>query len=211
MSFYKIIDCFINSIYVMKLGSLNKSNKMIDHYTVRTNNHIDCVRRCIDALVSVHPEELAQLSDRKSLHDLSKWEEPEFTPYIFLTWKHKCTDDGIDFVVPENVDIQEATWHHVSTNPHHPEYWDKNATKMSINPKNRDEPPENPVDATGMDKISLSEMVCDWHAMGLERDNTSKSWADKNVNIRWLFDDDQIKMIYEWIEDLTNKDLSFNG
>ncbi len=142
------------------------------------------------------------------MHDDSKWEDPEYTPYVWLTWRYKCKDDGIELELPDGMDerIQKATWHHITVNKHHPEYWDDNASfESNLNSKDRDKPPENPVDATKMDDISLAEMVCDWNAMGLERGNTAESWADKNVNVRWLFTDDQVENIYKWIKDLEDK------
>jgi hypothetical protein len=39
-------------------------------------------------------------------------------------------------------------------------------------------------------------------AVSKERGNTPKSWADKNVNIRWKFNDDQKDLIYELIENV---------
>jgi len=191
----------------MNLGMINITDEMVDHYENRTQDHITCVRNCINHLMDKNPN-LESLRSRVSLHDLSKWKEPEYTPYIWLTWRYKCKDDGIELELPDGMDekIQRATWHHITTNPHHPEYWDQDAEfEDSLNKRDRDKPPEKPIDATKMDDISLAEMVCDWNAMGLERGNTSKEWADKNVNVRWLFTDDQVEKIYKWIGDLVDK------
>jgi len=57
------------------------------------------------------------------------------------------------------------------------------------------------VDAMKMDNLDIAEMVCDWCAMSEERGNTPMQWADKNVNVRWKFTDEQKDLIY----DLMNK------
>lgn len=201
----------------MKLNIINEksdeksdeiTDEMINHYKKRTNDHINCVGNCIAHLCNKNPDIANELIKRKDTHDLSKWDEPEYTPYIWLSWRHKNNNDGIELKLPNGVneEIQKATWHHVTTNSHHPEYWDDEAKfEDSLNHKDRDKPPNKPINATSMDDISLAEMVCDWNAMGLELGNTAKSWADKNINVRWLFIDGQVDKIYKWIEDLEDK------
>lgn len=199
----------------MKLKSLNLSEnsgmitkEMADHYKKRTNDHINCVANCIEHLCSKNPEIADELIKRKNSHDLSKWEEPEYTPYIWLTWRYKCKDDDIELELPNGMEdmIQKATWHHITSNPHHPEYWDDEANfEDNLNHKDRDKPPSKIINSTTMDDTSLAEMVCDWTAVGLERGNTAKSWADKNVNVRWKFTNNQIEKIYKWIDDLNDK------
>ena len=56
------------------------------------------------------------------------------------------------------------------------------------------------VDASEMTRLDIAEMVCDWCAVSEERGNTPKSWADKNVNVRWEFTDEQKDLIYELID-----------
>jgi len=56
------------------------------------------------------------------------------------------------------------------------------------------------VDATKMSDLDIAEMTADWAAMGEERGNSPKEWADKNVNKRWKFTKDQEKLIYELIK-----------
>ena len=56
------------------------------------------------------------------------------------------------------------------------------------------------VDATKMPDLDLAEMIADWLAVSEERGTDPKDWADKNVNIRWKFDDEQKDLIYELIE-----------
>ncbi|MFW6130266.1 MAG: DUF5662 family protein [Atribacterota bacterium] len=182
-------------------------NKEMKNYFInRTNNHINCVRRNIDYLVAKN-DDLKELLDRKLDHDNSKFIDPEFIPYIYITWNYKCKDDGIDFDIPNDIKnkMDDATNHHINEDKHHPEYWDKNFNK--INTDDRDEMPDKSVNAEKMDDISLAEMICDWHAVSLERGGTTKEWADKNIGSRWIFSDEQIEKIYKFIDDLKNQDI----
>ena len=56
------------------------------------------------------------------------------------------------------------------------------------------------IDATKMTELDLGEMVSDWLAMSDEKNSNPKDWADKNVNVRWKFTDDQNDLIYELID-----------
>ena len=69
----------------------------------------------------------------------------------------------------------------------------------------RDKPPEEMIDATKMPDLDIAEMVADWCAVSEERGNTPKSWADKNVNVRWKFTDEQSDLIYEIIDAVWGK------
>lgn len=199
----------------MKLNKLTQNDapytdEMEQHYKTRTDNHINCVKLCAERLAGRNPDISDELLAQVAHHDNSKWEDPEKTPYIFITWKYKCADDDMDFEMPEGIDDHKATWHHVKDNRHHPECWDDEATNQSINKQNRGAPPQKPVDGSKMDLISLAEMVADWTAMGIERGNTAKEWADKNVNNRWLFTNDQVELIYKFIEDLEEDESWLN-
>ena len=183
----------------MKLNKINITNEMVEHYKNRTIKHINCVKRNANHLAKKCPKIADRLIEQCSFHDNSKLREPEYTPYIFITWNYKCKDDGINFTMPNNINDQKATFNHVVSNMHHPEYWDDAYDINCINAKDRDKKSNYFVNATEMDLISLAEMICDWHAMGLERGNTAKQWADDNVNLRWKFNDDQVFDIYNFI------------
>lgn len=179
--------------------------EMVDWYEKRTNNHINNVIYFIKKLVNEYPE----LKERSLVHDDSKWKEPEYTPYIWITWKYKCENEGWDFESynpPENIDdmMNKATHHHVTTNSHHPEYHSSDKTDI-INRKDRDKPPENIVDATSMPDIDIVEMCCDWAAMSLEKGGTPQEWANKNVNVRWKFKPEQEKLIYQILDKIWNE------
>lgn len=132
-------------------------------------------------------------------HDASKFRDPEMKPYIDITWYYKTGENKKE---PNERSKQlseaahKATWHHISTNPHHPEYWDSKATIACLNASDRDKPSGDLIDATRMDDISIMEMCADWISVGKERGNNPLDWADMNINKRWKFSDDQIGLIH---------------
>jgi len=177
------------------------TDEMIKHYENRTNKHIGLVQKYCDKIDKLDIDGLEGIVERGEDHDKSKFEEPEYTNYVFLTWDYKCKDDGVDSNFSKEIKdgMNKATNHHVKNNKHHAEYF-SNQTNV-INRNDRDKPPEEMVDATKMDNLSIAEMVADWCAMSEERGNTPMQWADKNVNVRWKFTNEQKDLIY----DLMNK------
>lgn len=179
------------------------SSQMSNQYYNRTDRHVGLVHKYCHLIADKFPE-FEELRQRAIVHDDSKYKEPELSPYMFITWKYYCADTGLDFQQcnpPDNIDelMMEATHHHVTTNSHHPEYHSPDKTNL-INRENRDKPPKKMVDATSMPRLDIAEMVADWSAMGEERGNSAKEWADKNVNIRWKFTDEQVELMYEIME-----------
>jgi len=173
------------------------TQEMRDWFDERTMKHINLVQKHAKNIADNFTQfkELVEITKK---HDESKLKDPEKTPYIFISWNYHCKDIGQKYDMPsEWLDkSHEATLHHVKHNKHHAEYYDDNS---DINKNNRDSKPENMVDATSMPDIYVAEMCADWIAMGEEKGNTAKEWADKNVNIRWKFTDKQTKMIYDII------------
>jgi len=179
--------------------------KMKDWFDKRTNKHIKLVQKYCGKISKYDSERFGKLVERGEIHDQSKFKDPEVDPYIYTTWEYKCKDDGVEFECPEGMEekMNEATEHHVNNNKHHPEAHSK--TKGMINREDRDKPPDEMIDATKMTDLDISEMCADWMAMSEERGNTPKSWADKNVNVRWKFTDDQKDLIYEILDNVWEK------
>lgn len=170
-------------------------------YEERTRKHIAMVSKYCKKLAN-HDGKYSELIERSKIHDKSKFEEPEKTPYVYITWKYKCKDDGMDFEdcdPPEDMDDKmfEATLHHIKNNRHHPEY---HTEKVSLNQEDRDKPPDEMVDGTKMNDIDIAEMCCDWCAVSQEKGGTPQSWADKNVNVRWEFTERQKDLIYHLLD-----------
>ena len=177
----------------------------VNHFLNRTHLHIKLVQKYCALIEKAFPY-LLGFVDRGVEHDLSKFEELERIPYVWLTWRYKCKDDGVKCNLPEGMDkeIDAATEHHILNNAHHPEFH-QSETESLLNPRDRDAPPEKMIDATGMSSLDLAEMVADWCAMSEERGNAPKEWAKKNVNVRWKFKADQEKLIYEMMDAVWNK------
>lgn len=175
--------------------------KMRDWFDKRTNNHISLVQKFCKKIAEYDEEKYGELIERGEVHDQSKFKDPEMDPYIYTSWQYKCKDDGVDWEPPEGMDdkMNKATEHHVKNNRHHPEFHCEKEVDL-INREDRDKPPEELIDATKMEDLDVAEMCCDWMAMSDEKGGTPKSWADKNVNVRWKFTQDQEDLIYELID-----------
>ena len=183
----------------------NITPEMKDWFVKRTNNHISLVQKWCRTLEEYDPIMFKGLVERSETHDDSKFEEPEMTPYIYTTWQYKCKDDGKEFNPPQDIKDQmnQATFHHIKNNTHHPESHTEQ-TQNILNREDRDKPPETLVDATKMKDLDIGEMVADWLAMSDEKKSNPKNWADKNVNIRWKFTDQQKDLIYKLIDEVWN-------
>lgn len=176
------------------------TKEMLDHFNNRTNRHIELVRKYCTKLEERIPG-LDGLHKRSLEHDASKFESKEKIPYVWLTWRYKCEDAKKPCVLPTGMKrmIDEATEHHILSNAHHPEFH-QGKTSNLVNKEDRDKPPKEMVDATKMSKLDLAEMVADWCAMSEERGNTPQEWAKKNVNVRWKYTPEQVKLINQFME-----------
>jgi len=176
--------------------------KMKKWFDTRTEKHIKLVQKYCNKLAKYDEDRFGELIDRGEVHDQSKFKDPEVDPYVYVSWGYKCKDDGVDFDPPEGMDekMNEATTHHVLNNRHHPEFHAGEDSEV-INKEDRDNPVRDKViDATEMPELDIAEMVADWASVSEERGNSPKSWAKKNVNVRWKFNKKQEDLIYELID-----------
>jgi len=185
----------------VKASKESPTLEMEEFFKERTAKHIDLVNKYLEKLKEHYDYEF------KDAHDNSKYADPEHEPYLYITWKHKMRDEDEDYEIPEEWKdkCDEATFHHIKNNRHHPEYWDDTLTENPINKENRDEPSGKIVDATKMPEEHILAMVADWCAMSEEKENTPKEWADKNIGVRWEFSPEQKELIYEAIEKIWGK------
>lgn len=175
----------------MNLSDINDTpipqptDEMVRFFEQRTREHINRVSNNLKKLYQT-TEWGSELLERAQIHDDSKYRHVERIPYTWLTEFHRCKNEGIDFEFPPGVQekVNQATEHHVTVNRHHPEFHNS---------------PED------MNSIDVVEMVCDWTAMAQELgepDGSARSWADKTVGKKWVFSDEQVKLIYSTIEQL---------
>ena len=176
------------------------TQRMQDHFEARTRRHILLTQKYCKRLEAAF-RELSGLVEQGQHHDASKFAEPELTPYVWLTWRYKCKDDGVELALPPGMEarIVAATEHHILTNSHHPEAHGMQRDHL-INTQDRDKPPAQMIDATRMGLLDMAEMCADWCAVSEERGNTPREWADKNVGVRWAFAPRQRDFIYAMID-----------
>ena len=186
-----------------KTESENKK-EMHEWFKKRTNKHIELVRKYCKKIADYDNDRFKGIIERGKVHDDSKFESPEYEPYVYTTWKYKCEADDKEFEAPEGMEdkMHEATEHHVnnSKNKHHPE--SHSSQKQTINKKNRDKPPDKVIDASKMSDLDLGEMLADWCSVSEERGTSPKKWADDNISIRWKFTKEHEDLIYELIENI---------
>lgn len=163
------------------------------YFFARLKKHINMVQKSAKKIAQLYPE-FSDLIEKVKTHDQSKFEEPELTPYISLTWRKKPGNKdtkGLLSLDEEN----KATIHHVTSNSHHPEYHLENKEEANIDPKDRDKSIKC-IDASAMPNIDIAEMVADWQAVSEElQTNTAREWFNKQKDVRWKFSPKQEKLI----------------
>jgi len=174
-----------------------------EYFLDRTNKHIKFVQNAAAKIVEAYPE-FFELLKQVETHDESKFHDPELTPYIEITWRHKIEKEKSEFdpyhdkgyQTPGKLDKEkenQATLHHITTNSHHPEYWLEDKSKA--NKDDRDKSDEC-IDASRMSDLAIAEMVADWQAMAEElKTNTARQWFEKNKDVRWHFSKHQEELI----------------
>jgi hypothetical protein len=177
---------------------------MADYFKERTGKHIALVNKYTAKIIDLDLEGVDPHLLLEEKHDCGKYLEPEYIPYVHLTWKYRQQRMGnqeyeINDALKKDIDL--ATWHHVTTHPHHPEYWDEQADRSMLNPRDRDTPSGVIVNATMMPLTYVAAMMADWLAMSEEKNTCVKDWIKNNVNIRWRFAPDQVNLINKIAEE----------
>jgi len=186
----------------MKFKIPEYTKDMENWFVKRTQAHINAVQKYCRKIESYNPIKFKGLINNAKWHDYNKFREPEVTPYIFITWMYRCKGLGIPYEPPDDMKpkMDEATAHHIKTSKHHPEYWSDVKTNL-VNPDARDEASQI-IDATKMPDVYIAEMVADWLSVAKERHNPVKSWADKNINKRWMYTPQQSELIYDLLDNI---------
>ena len=151
--------------------SSRDNSAMEEFFEKRTNKHISLVQKYLSQIQDLNLEDVdSDILEEEKDHDSGKFKEPEHTPYLHITWKYKAKNEGGEYTPPENIDTDAATFHHITTHKHHPDYWDKNIKQEdALNTKDRDKPSGKIVDATKMPLSYIASMMADWAAMSEEK------------------------------------------
>jgi hypothetical protein len=183
-----------------KSGDQMLWDEMLERFENRTQKHIDLVKKYLRKIMDLNLPDVSNLALLQELdHDASKWANPERDPYVYINWRYYQQRLGKEYEVPEGMDekLQQATFHHIKNNKHHPEYWDENVTIRCLNTQDRDKPAEEMVDATSMPLTYVASMMADWLAMSEEKNTDVNDWIKMNVNVRWKFTPQQISLMRE--------------
>ncbi|MEI7480423.1 MAG: DUF5662 family protein [bacterium] len=191
-----------NNIYVRSAvkkirasyGLPESKNEKEQWFEERTNKHIELVKKYANKIAKAYPE-FNELVDQVETHDLTKFEEPERTPYIEITWKNKINNNNdrkTPGLLPDKKE-NDATLYHVKNNQHHPEFWSEDEANISDTDRNVS---IKCIDASKMPDLHVAEMVADWQAMSEELGtNTARQWFEKVKDTRWHFSSDQEQLI----------------
>jgi hypothetical protein len=195
--------------YLFEARAAGKTNQaMIDHFVKRTNFHIDLVNKYLQKIIDLNdPRFDSKILEKEKVHDQSKFKDPEVGPYLHVNWSYLMKENGKVYNPPEDIKRQmhAATFHHIKTNKHHADFWDNNLEMSNLNSTDRDKVPDKIVDATSMPPTYIASMVSDWLAMSAEKHTDPYKWAEQNVNKRWKFNEDQVKLIYDLLDKLWKK------
>ena len=174
-------------------------------FTLRTRQHLYLVHKWSNKIESLQHSLIDNklLNAERDEHDSYKWIDPEYTPYVLITWNYEMKRQGKVFELPEEIKeaMHEATFHHIKNHRHHPEFWDDKVTADSLNKCDRDTPSAGrKVDGTNMPLTYVASMVGDWLAMSEELRTCPYDWIKKNVGIRWDFTPNTVEFIYRLVE-----------
>jgi len=177
---------------------------MVTFFKLRTRAHLYLVNKYHNKISKLKDQRIDQeLFDReRDEHDAFKWIDPEYTPYVLLTWRYEQRRKGLDLELPESIKeaIHEATFHHIKNHRHHPEFWTDNESMDTLNKDDRDKPSGHLVDGTKMPLTYIAAMVADWMAMSEELGGHPRKWAEDNCGVRWTFTKEQTEFIFELID-----------
>jgi len=197
--FYYIPEVMEEIILSEKICQVCKKPFDDFYFIERTTMHIDLVRKYLKKIRDNHTICIDReiIKQEMIIHDLTKFQEPELTPYVWITLKYRDNLPNSSFTAEQQLQMQHATEHHVKQNKHHPEYWTSQTD--TINFIDRDKP-KSLVDATKMPLTYVACMVADWMAVAEERRTNPFEWAKNNINIRWEFTKIQEDLIYKLLE-----------
>ena len=163
------------------------TKEMRDHFQKRMKIHIDRVNYFAKKLTLSFPE-----------HDADKFLPENVDIQTKFSWS--CfINRSLDGKEAEELD--RVTLIHITTQQHHPEYWVEDKSILEGFTRHI---PTMGLDCSKMSNVAIYEMCCDWCAMAKQFHSHPKNWADKTVNKRWMFTDEQVTLIYDTLKFLSN-------
>jgi hypothetical protein len=163
------------------------TKEMREHFQKRMKTHIDRVNYFAKKLTLSFPE-----------HDADKFLPENIDIQTKFSWS--CfINRSLDGKEAEELD--RVTLIHITTQQHHPEYWVDDKSLLEGFTRHI---PTMGLDCSKMSNVAIYEMCCDWCAMAKQFHSHPKNWADKTVNKRWMFTDEQVTLIYDTLKFLSN-------
>jgi hypothetical protein len=164
-------------------------------FVERTQLHQTWVQKNLLLMTGYLDLPFAVLDEAAAQHDQSKFNEPERTAYIWLTWLYHCKNNDIPFDYPCGVEaiVLHGWQHHIRSNSHHPE--------AHASPDN-------------MSDLEIVEMVCDWTAISQELNLNGGScmpWARLHIDKKWRFSSARKDLIFATIRELDKRNRANNG
>lgn len=102
--------------------------------------HIALVREFMEDIIT-------DLERRAREHDLSKFQEPEYSGYMGLNEAVKGHEYGSMAYIMAFAPFKDVIKHHYEHNDHHPEHFDRNFSQMDL--------------------LQIAEMLADWKAASM--------------------------------------------
>ena len=165
---------------------MNITKEMREHFESRTKKHIERVNYFAKKLSLSFPQ-----------HDADKFLPENIDIQTKFSWSN-LINKPLSYKDTEKLD--EITKKHIITQQHHPEYWVDDKSVLEGFTRHI---PTMELDCSKMSNIAIYEMCCDWCAMAKEFHNSPITWANKTVNKRWLFTDEQVTLIYDTLKFLS--------
>ena len=165
---------------------MNVTPEMKEHFDRRMKRHIELVNHFAKKLALTFPN-----------HDSDKFLPEVIDIQTKFSWSKFIR---VSLTYEETKESDEATKRHICEQQHHPEYWVDDKSVLDRFTRHN---PINNLDCSKMSTIAIYEMCCDWCAMAKEFHNHPKVWADKTVNKRWLFTEEQTMLIYDTLDFLS--------
>ncbi len=178
---------------------------ILRHYIANCLQHQWWVQKFTEALADKFyaytrfmPADYLRVYHDVILHDSDKLHRIETVAAYAVRVYNQHWEEGMDEVHELKINdagkqaIDEAWANHVETQPHHPEHWDN---KWVLDSK--DEEDKKPVDCSKMPTRYIVQLAGDWMSASLLRHKTASDWYKKTVGTRFLFTDEQCKILSE--------------